>query len=136
MQVGVPVPLWNRNQGGIRQTKAGVSEALRNVERVELNLNRRLADVFQRYADAHITATNYASNSLPRVEKTFQLVQQGFTQGEVRYLDLLAAQQTFSQTHLAYLDTLGLLWMSYAEIDGLLLNGSHRLLSNARRSVS
>ena len=124
VQVGVPVPIWNRNQGGIRQANAEVSEAIRNVQRVELNLNHRLADAFQRYADAHITATNYASNVLPRAEKTFQLVQQGFTQGEVGYLDLLAAQQTFSQTNLAYLDALGLLWQSYAEIDGLLLTGS------------
>lgn len=56
--------------------------------------------------------------------KTFQLVQQGFTHGEVGYLDLLAAQRTFSQTNLVYLDALGLLWQSYAEIDGLLLTGS------------
>ena len=124
VQVGVPIPIWNRNQGGIRQARAEVSEAMRNVERVELNLNRRLADTFQRYTDAHITATNYASNILPRSERTFQLVQQGYTQGEVGYLDLLAAQQTFSQTNLAYLDALGLLWQSHAEIDGLLLTGS------------
>lgn len=63
VQVGVPVPIWNRNQGGICQAKAEVSEALRNVERVELNLNHRLADAFQRYADAHLTATNYERTS-------------------------------------------------------------------------
>jgi len=124
VQVGIALPIWNRNQGGIRQAKAEVSEAARNVDRVELNLNRRLADTFRQYSDAHITATSYATDILPRARRTFDLVQQGYAQGEVGYLDLLAAQQTFSQTNLAYLDALGLLWQSYVQIDGLLLDGS------------
>ncbi len=124
VQVGIPLPIWNRNQGGIRQARAEVTQAARNVERVELNLNRRLADSFRQYSDAHVTATTYATDILPRAQRTFDLVQQGYTQGEVGYLDLLAAQQTFSQTNLAYLDALGLLWQSYVQIDGLLLDGS------------
>jgi cobalt-zinc-cadmium efflux system outer membrane protein len=124
VQIGIALPIWNRNQGGIRQAKAEISEAARNVERVELNLNRRLANAFRQYSDAHITATTYASEILPRAQRTFDLVQQGYAQGEVGYLNLLAAQQTFSQTNLAYLDALGLLWQNYVQIDGLLLDGS------------
>jgi len=124
VQVGIALPLWNRNQGGIRQAKAEVSEAARNVDRVELNLNRRLADAFRQYSDAHITASTYATDILPRAQRTFDLVQQGYTQGEVGYLDVLAAQRTYSQTNLAYLDALGSLWESYVQIDGLLLDGS------------
>jgi len=124
VQVGIPLPLWNRNQGGIRQAQAEVSGAVRNVDRVELNLKRRLAEIFRQYSDAHVTATSYATNILPRAQRTFDLVQQGYTQGEVGYLDLLAAQQTFSQTNLAYLDALGSLWQSYVQIDGLLLDES------------
>jgi len=97
---------------------------VRNVERVELRLNQRLADTFRQYSDAHITATTYATDILPRAQRTFELVQRGYTQGEVGYLDLLAAQRTFSQTNLAYLDALGSLWQSYLQIEGLLLNGS------------
>ncbi len=124
VQVGIALPVWNRNQGGIRQARAEVAEAARNVERVELNLNRRLADAFRQYSDAHVTATTYATEILPRAQRTLDLVQQGYTQGEVGYLDLLAAQRTFSQTNLAYLDALGSLWQSYTQIDGLLLDGS------------
>ena len=124
VQVGIPLPLWNRNQGGIRQAQAEISEALRNVDRVELDLNQRLADVFRQYSDARFTATSYATDILPRAQRTFNLVQKGYAQGEVGYLDVLAAQQTFSETNLAYLDALGSLWESYVEIDGLLLDES------------
>ena len=124
IQVGIPLPLWNRNQGGIRQAQAEITEAVRNVDRVELNLNRRLADAFRQYTDAHVTASNYASDILPRAQRTFELVQRGYKQGEVGYLDVLAAQQTFSQTNLVYLDALGSLWQSYVQIEGLLLKDS------------
>ena len=124
VQVGMPIPLWNRNQGGIRQAQAEITEAERNIQRVEQNLNQRLADAFRSYSDAQVTATNYAADILPRSQRTLDLVRKGYEQGEVGYLDLLAAQQTYSQTNLAYLDALGELWRSYVLIDGLLLDGS------------
>ena len=122
--MSVPIPLWDRNQGGIRQAQAEVTGAKQNVERVRLSLNRRLASVFRDYSDAAVTAENYSSEILPLAGRTFELVQKGYKQGEVGYLDLLAAQQTFSQTNLSYLDALGSLWASYLQIDGLLLDGS------------
>ncbi len=124
IQVGMPIPLWNRNQGGIRQAKAEITQAVRNVDRVELDLSRRLAGVFQDFSDALITTKTYRNDILPRSQKTFDLVQKGYKQGEVGYLDLLAAQQTFSQTNLAYLNAVGNLWQSYVRIEGLLLEGS------------
>ena len=124
VQVSVPIPLWDRNQGGIRQAQAEVTGAKQNVERVRLSLNKRLASVFRDYSDAAVTAENYSTEILPLAGRTFELVQKGYKQGEVGYLDLLAAQQTFSQTNLSYLDALGSLWASYLQIDGLLLDGS------------
>ena len=124
VQIGLPLPLWNRNQGGIRQAHAEVARASRNVDRIELHLNRQLADEFRDYSNAYVTAQTYAADILPRAQRTFELVQRGYRGVEVGYLDLLAAQRTFSQTNLAYLDALTSLWQSYLRIDGLLLDGS------------
>jgi cobalt-zinc-cadmium efflux system outer membrane protein len=124
VQAGIPLPLWNRNQGGIRQAQAEVGQARRNAERVELDLKRRLAEAFQTYASARAQAETYATSILPKAQQTFELVQRGYRLGEIGYLDLLTAQRTYSQTNLAYLDALSALWTSYVEIDGLLLSGS------------
>jgi cobalt-zinc-cadmium efflux system outer membrane protein len=124
VQAGIPLPLWNRNQGGIRQAQAEVGQARRNAERVELDLKRRLAEAFQTYASARAQAETYATLILPKAQQTFELVQRGYRLGEIGYLDLLTAQRTYSQTNLAYLDALAALWASYVEIDGLLLSGS------------
>ncbi len=124
IQAGIPIPLWNKNQGGIRQAQAEVSVASQNIERVALDLKNRLASTFQEYATARAQAQTYTSEILPRAQRTFDLVRIGYSQGELGYLDLLAAQRTFAQTNLAYLDSLDDLWRSWVRIDGLLLSES------------
>ena len=47
IQATVPVPVLNRNQGGIRQAQAELVAAHRAADRVELSLDRRLALTYQ-----------------------------------------------------------------------------------------
>lgn len=124
IQVGIPLPLWNKNQGGIRQAQAEISVASQNIERVALDLKSRLATTFRDYASARSQAEMYATKILPRAEQTFDLVRLGYSRGEVGYLDLITAQRTYTQTNLAYLDALNVLWQSHVKIDGLLLSDS------------
>jgi cobalt-zinc-cadmium efflux system outer membrane protein len=124
VQVGLPLPIWNRNQGGIRQAEAEITAARRNADRVELDLKRRLAIAFQAYTTARSQAEIYATQILPKAQESFELVQRGYTLGELGYLDYLSAQRTYSQTNLAYLDALSALWSSWNEMEGLLLSGS------------
>ncbi len=126
VQVGIALPIWNRNQGAIRQAQAEVSQATSNIQRLELDLQQRLSNAFCQYADANMTATAYANEILPRTKQTLNLVRAAYEQGEVSYLELLTAQKTFSETNLAYLDALGSLWTSYTHINGMLLDQSLR----------
>lgn len=124
IQAGIPLPLWNKNQGGIRQAQAEISVASQNIDRVALNLKNRLAITYQEFASARTQAETYKTEILPRAQRTYDLVRQGYTQGEAGYLDLLTAQRTYAQTNLAYLEALDALWQSHVKIDGLLLSES------------
>jgi cobalt-zinc-cadmium efflux system outer membrane protein len=124
VQVGMPLPVWNRNQGGIRQAEAEISQARRNANRVELDLKRRLAVAYQQFADARVQAETYATDILPRAKETLELVQRGYQLGELGYLDLLNAQRTYSQTSLTYLDALAAMWANWSEMEGMLLSDS------------
>jgi len=62
-QVGITLPLWNRNQGTIRQVQADLARSHAEVARVELSLRQRLADAFNRYRTAQET-----SQILPRFD--------------------------------------------------------------------
>jgi len=121
LQVGVPLPLYNRNQGGIREANAGLVAATAEIGRVELALQEQLATVFERYGRAQNQVEKYSKEILPNAKRSLELVNLGYQSGEFSYLTLLTSQRTFSQANLAYLNALDEMWASAIEIDGLLL---------------
>ncbi|GIW93749.1 MAG: divalent cation transporter [Pirellulaceae bacterium] len=124
LQVTVPVPLWNRNQGGIQQAWGELSAAQQAVDRVAFGLRKKLAETLQSYQVARQQAERYRDQILPKAAENLQLAQRAYEQGEFTYLQLLTAQRTYFQTELNYLDALGRLWRSANSIDGLLLSDS------------
>lgn len=126
LQVSMPIPLWNRNQGGIRKARAEATAASQHVDRLALNLQSRLASVFQRYESANNQVEQYSRprGIIENSEKTLELIRTGYQSEEFGVLDFLTAQRTYFQTNLAYLDSLRELWFSVTEINGLLLQDS------------
>ncbi len=124
IQFGMPLRVWNKNQGGIHQAQGEVVSAERNLVRVELALRNRLAEVFRRYADAQYQANMFAREMVPKAKRSFDLVQRGYMLGEVGYLDLLAANRTYYQTRQSQIDALQELWQARLLIDGMLLDDS------------
>ena len=103
LQVSMPIPIWNRNQGGIRKAEAEAIAAQRKAERVALDLQARLATVFQQYENARNQAELYSKKGgiLENSERTLVLIRTGYQADEFGVLDLLTAQRTFFQTNLA-----------------------------------
>jgi cobalt-zinc-cadmium efflux system outer membrane protein len=124
VQATLPLPLWNRNQGGVRRAQAEVAAAQTNVSRVELDLQQRLAAAFERYSNAAQQVERYEKTILPAAEETLRLVTAGWQQGEFDYLRRLTSQRTYFQANLDYLKALGELRSSVVEIEGLLLTDS------------
>jgi outer membrane protein TolC len=124
VQVALPLPLFNRNQGNIVATDAQLVAAQRNLERVRLSLQNRLAEVFRRYVSAGQQVEKYRGTILPDAKETLDLVASGYQQGEFSYLHLLTGQRTYFESNLAYLESLSQLKSAHAQIEGLLLNES------------
>ena len=124
IQVGLPLPLWNRNQGGIVQAQGEVAAAERGLQQLELSLQNRLAPVYERYANALNQVAKYRTRILPAAKESLDLMRQSYQAGETGYVNLLTAQRTYSQTNLNYLESLRELRAAEAEIEGLLLSGS------------
>lgn len=132
VQIGVPLPFWNRNQGGIRRARAELAGAQGDVQRMELSLQQRLASAYQRYANARQQVDRYKREILPDAQSSLELVTNGYKQGEFGFLTLLTSQRTFFQTNLAYLESLRQLRESRAAIDGMLLTDSLSADESAR----
>lgn len=124
VQVGLPIPIINRNQGGIQQARGELVAAEQSANRLALALQRRLASVFQQYQTSRQQVDRYSEDILPNVDETLRLTTEGYRAGEFNFLQLLTVQRTFFQTHLAYLDALRQMWSASQQIEGLLLSES------------
>jgi cobalt-zinc-cadmium efflux system outer membrane protein len=124
VQVGIPVPIFDKNQGNIRAAEAEWIAACQDAKRVELDLQDQLAVAYRRYANARQQAERYRQRMIPRAERSLKLVTEGYEKGQVEYLPLLTAQQTYLQVNLSYLASLRELRASSAIIEGQLLSGS------------
>lgn len=121
--IGVPLPVFNRNQGNIVRARAALTSARHEVRRVELELRDRLATAFEQYANARRRAETYASSILPNARKSLELTTTGYREGEFAYLTLLTAQRTYHDTTLDYLSSLREVWGRSVEVEGMLLRG-------------
>lgn len=128
LQLSLPIPIFDRNQGGIRRAHAEAAAAEQAVSRLTLELQVRLAAAFQRYETAQNQVDMYAraGGILDKTDRSLELVRLGYEGSEVGVLDLLSVQRTYFETNLAYLDSLREQWIAAMEIRGLLLQGSLR----------
>lgn len=124
VQVGMPLPLFNRNQGNIRKAQADMVVARNDVRRAELEVQQRLAAAFEQYQNGRCQVEKYAGEILPNAQTSLDLVTAGYRQGEFNYVTLLTAQRTFFQVNLAYVDSIRDLRESIVALEGNLLGDS------------
>jgi cobalt-zinc-cadmium efflux system outer membrane protein len=122
--VSLPIPVLNRNQGGIRQAESELVSAEMAARRVELALHRRLAPVFERYLTSRNRVDSYRDGILRDAQESLDLTRQGYEGGELSFLNLLTAQRTYFQANLDFVDALCGMWAASTEIEGLLLTNS------------
>ncbi|MGE0769248.1 MAG: TolC family protein [Hyphomicrobiaceae bacterium] len=124
VQMGMPIPFRNRNQGNIQTAFADLRNAQADIGRIELSLRNRLALAFETYSNARNQVETFSQQILPDARSSLDLVSTGYRAGQVSFLTLLTAQRTFSQANLAYLQALQELNASRIAIEGLMLTGS------------
>lgn len=124
VRVGIPLPIFNRNQGNRLQAEAELIAAENGVNRIELELRDRLAMVYRRYANARQQVDRYKTEILPRAQQSIDVVRRGYEAGQVDFLALLTSQRTYVRVNLAYLDALAELRQAATLIEGQLLSDS------------
>jgi len=147
VEVGIPLPIFNRNQGNVLAAESELLRARKEVERVKFALVDRFAAPFARYRNASEQVDRYGTRLsdeevrktltlrgeerqrqldafpqiLPRAQLALALASEGWQRGQFDYLPVLTAQRTLAQTSLAYIRALADLRQSLVAIDGLLL---------------
>src|SRR5262252_5431206 len=123
-EVGLRIPLFNRNQGAIAEASAELDFAEREARRVELMLRARTASAFRAYQNALTVATEYGEQIVPRARQAYELYLASFKQMAAAYPQVLIAQRTFFQTQAEYVRALVDVWRNATLLQGFMLTGA------------
>ncbi len=121
VQASLPLPIWNRNQGTVREAMADLSRARAEYERVALSIRQRLAEAHTRHQDARQSVEDYRSESLPLARRAFEVQSENFRQRRAAYPQVLVTRRTLLELDQDYVQSLLELRRAEVEISGMLL---------------
>ena len=131
VQLGVPLPLYNKNQGTIQEAYAELRKAELDVDRTKLAIRSRLAATYEIYRNSWNEVNEYTYHILPDARAALESVVRGYEDQEFDMLTVLEAERTFAKANLAYIKSLQDLGITRIVIEGSLLVGSLRENSQA-----
>ncbi|HWZ30725.1 MAG TPA: TolC family protein [Bryobacteraceae bacterium] len=124
-QIGVQIPLFNRNKGNIAAARAEIESAQQDLIRIKLQLQRDVARMFRDYDAARLLVRQYNTEMLPRAEQAFRLYQTNYQRMAGAYPQVLISQRTLFQLEAEYVQALGSAWQTaivirgFRQMDGL-----------------
>ncbi len=121
VQVTVPIPTRNKNQGAIAQAVAELRAAEFALQKLELEIQARLAATFERYMNARSQEDRYAKSILPQAKESLELTRLAYKENDVTFLALLTAQRTYVEMSFAAVEAARQRRVAETEMDGMLL---------------
>lgn len=118
--ISIPLPIFNRNQGAIReaQYRVQVAEETRNAALVLAS--HLLSDAYQRLLTAEDEVTALRDEVLPSARETLAATQEGYREGKFDLLTVLDVQRTFFEATNQYIDALETYHITRAEVERLI----------------
>ena len=120
-EIGIEIPIFNRNQGSVQAARAARERAEQEKTRVQLVLRERAAATIQGYTDARTRVERYRNEILPRAQRAYDLMLRRWGQMAASYPQLLTPQRTLFQAQTDYVAALGDLWANAITLQGFLL---------------
>ena len=119
----IELPIFDWNQGTIRQAQADLKRQQAEVRVTELRLRRSLAKQFQQYRTAQQYVKNYREVILPEARERYATRLRSYGKNRETWQSVLETQDDFFRRRLSYVDYLVAWQEARVSIDGLLLVG-------------
>lgn len=113
----VPLPLFNRNQGSIKEARHLMAKAGEERRAADVQFHATLTESYQNLSAALTAITSLNKDILPAATQTFESINEAYRQGKFGYLDVLDAQRTLFEARQQYLDALASYHENIAEIE-------------------
>ena len=118
--ISLPLPVFDRNQGAVREARAGTRKAREQQRAAIARLNKELNESYQALAVAARESEALAKEVLPAAEEAFAASEEGFRQGKFGYLEVLDSQRTLFETKGQLVEALAAYHAAVADVERLI----------------
>lgn len=121
LTLGMPIPVWDRNRGGIMAAEAALVRANEEPHRVEVTLAGSLATAYMNYKTSIDALEYYRRYILPDQVRAYRgAYDRRQIDPNASFGDVVTAQQTLAANVTTYLQTLGQVWTSVVAVADLI----------------
>jgi len=115
--LSVPLPLFNRNQGGILQAEADLKAAQTDLGKTRLLVEIDVENAYRDFTQTQMLVQAYRGGAVNDATEVKDIATKAYQRGGTTILDLLDAFRTFNTTMQGYIDALYTYQRSLLEID-------------------
>jgi cobalt-zinc-cadmium efflux system outer membrane protein len=120
VQVGGPLPIWDRNRGNIMLAEGQLKQASEEEHAARTQLTNNLADAFNRYKSNRRQVEITLLQVKDQVRVYERIYQRRNLLQDVSFNDVVTAQQTLAGYISSYVTALGLQWTAVVDVANLL----------------
>ncbi|NOG97727.1 MAG: TolC family protein [Ignavibacteriae bacterium] len=116
----IPIPLFNRNQGSIQETRIRSDQKKSEYNSIKNNLVMRLNLLYRKFNALTEIGKQLQTNSIPKAEEAFRIIKEGSLVGRFTVLDVLDAERTLFDLQNQYLNLTSEIQLVKIEIENLI----------------
>jgi cobalt-zinc-cadmium efflux system outer membrane protein len=105
LNFSVPLPVFNRNQGGIVEAEVAVMAGEADVEKTVIQIQNEVGVAYRKFQHGR-KLLDAMSGALTRASTVFDAAQQAFTKGEIGILDLENTRRAYADTRENYIEAI------------------------------
>ncbi len=117
--LSMPLPVFDRNQGGILEARRNLRKALEERRATEVGVRTALAAAYEALSSSYAEALALRNDVLPEAHRVFDGVREGYRQGKFEFLDVLDAQRTLFEARGQYIEALAAYHVAVPDVERL-----------------
>jgi cobalt-zinc-cadmium efflux system outer membrane protein len=117
--LSIPLPFFDRNQGGVAAARAARSKARQASRAARNQAVASLAASYRDLSAAFVEARALREQILPAAEQSFEAASFGYREGKFGFLEVLDAQRTLFEVRGQYIEALAAYHQARVEVERL-----------------
>ncbi len=127
LSVELPVPLFDRNQGRILETRYALAKAKAQRRAARVRVRSTVGQAYERLRAAHEEVTTLRETTLPNARSAYEAIRQSYEAGQTDILDVLDTQRTLFRVERRYVRATADYHQAAAEVERLIAEPFEKL---------